>query len=85
MLMQWLLEFLIGKLEAEKFNMKYVIKQLESGSWHIQAYTRSGKANGNPLLVRTPDEAWKIYMMLNGYHYAEPFPILDEPKQENVA
>lgn len=62
----------------EKFNIKYVITGREDGRWVVKAFDRNETQIGVTLTVSTPSEAWKIYMLLNGYGYVEPFEMLEK-------
>lgn len=64
----------------EAFNIEYRITGREDGRWIIQAFDRNDRPIGTRLVVKTPDEAWKIWMMMNGYYYSEPFELLPEEK-----
>jgi hypothetical protein len=48
------------------YTIKYEITGQLDGSWIIQSFNSSGQPLGGRIEVRTPDEAWKIYMVLNG-------------------
>ncbi len=65
----------------EAFNIKYVITGREDGRWIVRAYDRNEKQIGVTLTVSTPSEAWKIYMLLNGYHYCDPINILSGERE----
>jgi hypothetical protein len=50
-----------------KFEIKYVITGREDGRWIVKAFDRNDNPLGTSITVTTPDEAWKIWLMLNGY------------------
>lgn len=66
------------KAQAEAFNIKYEIIGREDGRWVVRAFDRNNKAIGNQVIVQTPSEAWKIYMLLNGYAYIEPTELTED-------
>jgi hypothetical protein len=54
---------------GEPFNIAYVITGKHDGRWTIQAIDSNYALLGISITVATPTDAWKIYMMLNGYSY----------------
>jgi hypothetical protein len=65
-------------MDTEPCNIWFKIIGKEDGRWVVQAYDRNDQPTSTRLIVKTPDEAWKIFMALNGYHYSEPFEIETE-------
>ena len=64
----------------ESYNIKYEIVGREDGRWVIKAFDRNGNQIGVHLTVKTPSEAGKIYMMLNGYS-CEPVQLVDDTEK----
>ncbi len=65
--MDWKKRLLMKFGLTEPFNIEFRITGKDSGQWNIQAYDRNGDTLGKMLAVRTPDEAWKVWLFLNGY------------------
>jgi len=61
------------KLELGQVTIQYLITGQQDGRWIVQAYTSGGETLGGRVEVKTPSEAWKIFMVLNGYSCEEPF------------
>ena len=58
----------------EEINIEFRILGKRDGSWAIQAFNSSGQSISKIVLVRSVDEAWKLWMLLNGY----PVPLNDD-------
>lgn len=50
----------------------YKIVGKVDGRWTVYAYDNRGKLLGIGVEVASPSEAWRVWMMLNGYSDAEP-------------
>jgi hypothetical protein len=59
----------------DTFVIKYVITGQEDGRWIIQAFDRNDKPISSRIECSTPDDAWRIWLLLNGYSYVEPVEI----------
>jgi hypothetical protein len=67
----------------EDFYIYYEIVGRVDGRWVVRAYDQKHKQIGTEVTVNTPSEAWRIFMLLNGYSTAEPTEILE--RMEYVA
>ena len=63
------------------YNIKYVIKGRIDGRWTIKAYNCRNRPIGTEVIVNTPSECWKLWMLLNGYSDAEPTEILERMRK----
>lgn len=61
----------------EGINIEYRIIGRVDGRWVVRAFDRRQRQIGTEIIVNTPSEAWKIFMMLNGYSHEEPVRILE--------
>lgn len=68
-----------------EINIEFRITGKRDGSWAIQAFNSNGDPIGKYILVKTPSEAWKIYMLLNGYAYTEPVEMIEDTQELEVA
>lgn len=68
----------IFKEAPERFNVRYEIIGREDGRWIVKAFDRNNNQLGVSISVNTPSDAWKIYMLLNGYHYSDPVQLVQE-------
>jgi hypothetical protein len=61
-----------------EFNIRYEIVGLVDGRWSIEAFNRQDKKIGLTILVNTVTDAFRIFLLLNGYSYNQPVPELDD-------
>jgi hypothetical protein len=59
------------------FNIKYEIIGRVDGRWVVRAFDSKHQPLGTEVTVDTPTDAWRIFMLLNGYSDAEPTEILE--------
>jgi hypothetical protein len=69
-----LLDFMKWK---EPFNIRYEIIGREDGRWIIKAFDRNDRPLGTQISVSTPKEAWRIFMVLNGYGFDEVTEVIE--------
>lgn len=62
----------------ESFNVRFEIIGQEDGRWVVKSFDRNNQPLGATIIVNTPSEAWKIFMVLNGYSEMEPDQILQK-------
>jgi hypothetical protein len=65
-------------MKKESFNIMYEITGKEDGRWTIQAFDRKRKPLGAKITVSSVEEAWRNWLMLNGYSDLEPTQILEQ-------
>jgi hypothetical protein len=61
-----------------EFNIRYEIVGRVDGRWSIEAFNRQDKKIGLTILVNTVTDAFRIFLLLNGYSYNQPVPELDD-------
>lgn len=66
----------------EGINIRYELVGRVDGRWVIQAFDRNDRKLGAMVTVNTPNEAWKVWMLLNGYGTGETEEITQVTKRE---